>query len=212
MRIFYSLFLAVSLTTACLESNAFDIEIGTGETHYKTAHDGLWYQSQFQNELDLKTVPWSVGISKKIDNLRYRAQILSLGGVYTSGVWASDDDHYPGSKATAVYIGKGKGSASGIVLSVSRDVNIFNLPLYAEAGAFFYVPSWTERISEYSTTKYLYDLTAEKTVRVGPVMGVGIRHSGIDISIKYIGMQYNGAEPFPPIWDRAYVLEAKIYF
>ena len=196
----------------CSTSNAVDIEFGTGATHYKTAHDGLWYQSQFPSENDLTSVPWSIGISQQYGNLRYRAQMLSLGSVYTSGVWASDGDSYPGSKSQPMYIGKGKGSASGLVLSVSRDTPIFNLPLYAEVGGFFYIPAWSEKIQDYSNAQYLYELKAEPTVRLGPVIGIGVRQSGIDISLKYIGMQYNGSEPFPPIWDRAYIMEMKVYF
>lgn len=195
-----------------IAANALDYEFGTGATHYKTAHDGLWYVESYPHSLDLKAVPWSFGVSTKIDNLRYRAQILSLGSVYTSGIWPSDDDYYPGTTARPVYIGKAKGSASGAILSVSRDVHVLGLPLYAEVGAFIYSPAWTVRVLDYNTAKYLYDLTEKKRLRAGPVLGFGIRHSGVDISIKYIGMQYNGTEPFPPIWDRAYVLETKVYF
>jgi hypothetical protein len=203
--------LAIALL-ATLPAHAFDIELGTGAAHYKTAHDGLWYQAQYRNDLDLKTTPWSVGISEQYGSLRYRAQIISLGSVYTAGVWASDADYYPGSPSKPLYIGNGKGSASGLIFSLSKPAPFFDLPLYVEAGAFIYVPSWVQKIRDYNSREYLYDLEAEKNVRIGPVLGIGIRKHSLDISIKYIGMQYNGTEPFPPIWDRAYVLETKVYF
>lgn len=202
----------LSILLLPITASAVDFEFGTGATHYKTAHDGLWYQESYPHRLDLNSVPMSLGISHKIGNTRLRAEYIYLGWMYSSAVWASDGDYHPGTTAPPIYIGNGKGSVSGIILSVSRDVNILGVPFYAEAGPFFYVPKWSVEIRDYKMRTYLYDLTTTSQWRVGSMLGFGVRYSGVDVSIKYLGMQYNQSEPFPPIWDHAYVLETKVYF
>ena len=193
-------------------ANAVEFEFGTGATHYKKAHDGLWYQESQAHNFDLKSVPMSLGVSHKSGNLRYRAEYIYLGWMYSSAVWSSDGNYYAGSNAEPIYIGTGKGSAAGLLLSVSRDINLFGLPFYGEVGPFIYTPQWKVEIRDYKTNDFLYDLEAKSKLRIGYAIGFGIRHSGIDISIKYLGMQYNQGEPYPPIFDHAYVLETKVYF
>lgn len=196
-----------------VSAHALDIEIGTGATHYKTAHDGLWYQEAYAHSFDLKSTPMSFGVSHEYKGIRYRAQYLYLGQMFSNAVWVSDNDYVVGSALKEPdYIGNGTGRVSGIILSASRPALLFGLPFYVEAGPFFYVPTWKVTILRANTREYLYDLETTSQWRVGPSVGFGIRHSGIDISVKYLGMQHRKNEPYPTIYDRAYMLDMKVYF
>lgn len=201
--------LAIALL-ASASAQAMDLEIGTGRTKYKTTHDGLWYQEQYPHSLDLNSVPMSLGISEEYRGIRYRAEYLYLGWVYSSASWVSDADYYAGTSAVPTMHGFGRGSVSGLVLSASRPVPILGLPFYAEAGAWCYVPKWKMTVTNIATG-ITGEGETERAWKIGPTLGVGLRYSGIDISIKYLGMQQDGAK-LPPIYDHAYILETKVYF
>lgn len=201
--------LALALLPLCAQ--AADIEIGTGATRYKTAHDGLWYQDAYPHTFDLNDVPVSIGVSGERNGLRYRAEYISLGWLYNSAQWTSDANYYAGTPAPAITYGVGRGSASGILLSVSRPVNLSGLPLYVEAGPWFYVPKW--KISTYDIATGVHGCECEtpRTWHAGPALGFGIRGDGIDLSVKYLGMPTTGTD-MPPLYNHAYVLEIKASF
>lgn len=201
--------LALALLPMC--AHAVDIEIGTGVTHYKTAHDGLWYQESFPHWIDANDTPLSIGVSHEIRGLRYRAEFLSLGWIYSSAQWTADSTYYAGAPAPATAYGIGRGSASGLVLSVSRPVNIFGLPFYGEAGGWIYIPKWKISVYDMSTGAHICECETPTDKKIGPVLGFGIRHNGIDVGIRYMGMPTTGTDT-PPIYNHAYTLMAKVYF
>lgn len=199
--------LALALLPMCAQ--AVDIEIGTGATHYKTAHDGLWYQAAYPHTFDLNDTPMSIGVSGERNGIRYRAEYLYLGWMFNSAQWVPDSDYYAGTTATPTRRGVGRGSASGIMLSASRPVPVFGIPFYAEAGTWVYVAKYKISVTR-TDVGDSFDYEVPKTWHVGPAVGFGIRYSGIDIGIKYLGMQYTGGEY--PVYNHAYVLETKVYF
>lgn len=151
----------------------------------------------------------SIGVSGEHNGLRYRAEYLYLGWMFNSAQWVPDTDYYAGSPATPTYRGVGRGSAAGVVLSVSRPVSMLGLPLYAEAGAWTYVPKYKISVTR-TDVGDTFDYQLSGSWRIGPAIGFGIRHSGIDVGIRYLGMQFTGGEY--PIYSHAYTLMAKVYF
>lgn len=200
--------LALALLPLCAQ--AVDIEIGTGATHYKTAHDGLWYQEAYPHTFDLQSVPMSFGVSGERNGIRYRAEYLYLGWMYNASQWVSDKDYYPGSPVVPTRHGVGRGSAAGIVLSASRHVPLFGLPFYAEAGAWVHVAKYKITVTNTMTGSF-GDYEAPRSWHVGPAIGFGIRYSGVDVGVKYLGMQQSEDGSYP-VYDHAYVLETKVYF
>lgn len=202
--------LALALLPLC--ANALEFEVGTGATHYKKAHDGLWWQGNHPATEDLQSVPMSLGVSAERNGIRYRAEYIYLGWMYNSGLWVSDADNYPGSTATPTLSGIGRGSVAGLIFSASRPVPVFGIPFYAEAGVFAYVPKYKMTVTD-RVTGEVWEAQTTRSWRFGPALGVGIRYSGVDVSVKYLGMNQGSSESSnPPIYDHAYVLETKVYF
>lgn len=201
--------IAMALLPMC--ANALDVEIGTGTVHYKTAHDGLWYQGAYPHTEDLNAVPLSLGLSAEYNNTRYRAEYLYLDWMYNSSQYVSDANYYAGTHAPAAGALQGRGSAAGVVLSASRQVPVFGLPFYVEAGAWLYVPKYKVTATSFVSGR-VNEFETERAWKVGPALGLGIRYEGIDISIRYLSMQHGGDEVCPPIYNHAYTLMFKVYF
>lgn len=188
-----------------------DFEIGVGQSHYKTAHDGLWYQEAYPHTADLKDNAFSLGFSKAYGANRYRLEYITLGWVYNSAQYVGDQNYYAGTNTKAAGQLLGRGSVAGAVLSASRDVRIMGMPFYAEGGAFVYVPKWQVTACPFGSDT-CRDFITQSSVRVGPVVGAGIRYSGIDVGVRYYGLQMNNGDICPPIYSSAFTLMVKVYF
>jgi hypothetical protein len=187
----------------------WSFEVGTGMTTYKTAHDGLWYQEQYPHSLDMESVPLSLGVSYGRKDMRFRAEVISLGWVYSSSQVTSDFNYYTGNHIPPGGVMKGRGEATGLLLSVSKDVPIFGLPLYAEAGLWSYKAKWKVSAYTFDRSKEA-ELGEEPDFRFGPAVGIGIRHGALDVSIRYLDMQHHGETSTQPIYNGAYVLMFKV--
>lgn len=212
--IFIALFAGLSY-----EAKALDLELGVGYNTYNKQPDGVWYQENLPNWIDLNSTSLSVGVSEKFGSLRYRAEFVALGSVFAKAiVTASDLDYNP------VFIHNcqescnlrnvmGRGSVSGAVLSVSRDFKPFGAPLYVEGGAFVYVPKWQVTITPVSSADgdFVREFAHNAGLQIGPMLGVGFRYDGADIGIRYLYTEATG-DMVPGIYTSAITVTFKAYF
>ncbi len=197
---------------------AFDFEVGYGLVKYEKQMNGIWYQDGFPNEVDLNTSALSIGVSKQIGKNRYRLEYLAMGNAMSNAVATSDTLYTPYYTQTCapdcrLYKYQGFGDVKGVVLSASRPVQIFGIPFYAEAGAFFYVPSW--RVEVYTLPpgepELLGTMKHDPKLEIGPMLGFGVRYSGVDIGLRYLRAEAT-SDDLPGVYKDAYTLMFKVYF
>jgi hypothetical protein len=200
-----------------LQAGAVDIELGTGFGTYRQQHDGVWYQSEWPHTLELNTNPLSIGISGERNGIRYRAEFLALGSAYSNSVATSDAKNGKYYALTCsdqcdLYKYTGRGSVSGVVLSASRPVPVMGVPFYAEAGAYVYVPVWKMTVSPTNENQtFTAEVAHESNLLVGPMLGFGVRHSGVDVGIRYLYVEATG-DDYPAIYTSAVTVMFKVYF
>ena len=200
-----------------MSAQAVDFELGTGTTHYKKNSDGLWYQEGFPYSEDLRDTPVSIGLSHQFEKFRARIEYLDLGWAHMSALAVGNDYMYaPGQPGSCVgecpmrrYIGNGH--VKGFVLSASRDVPLFGLPLYVEGGIYTYSPTWREVVVDSANGDILIELKHEPKREITPMLGFGIRYSGVDIGVRWFQLESSGDE-YPALYNRAYTLMLKGYF
>lgn len=208
---------ALAAYMAVIPAHALEFEIGTGVTQYEKQPNGVWYQNGFPSDIDLTGTTISIGVSHQVGSLRYRIEYLSLGQAMSNAIATTDQNYSPKYVATCgseceVLKFHGLGDVWGMVLSVSRPVHAFGLPLYAEGGLWAYVPKW--RVEVYTLPPNPVQVASvkhEPKMEIGPMLGFGIRHSGVDIGLRYLYAEANGDE-WPAIYKGAYTLMFKAYF
>lgn len=195
-----------------------EFEIGTGFNYYQEQHDGAWYQKAYPHWLDMKSTPLSIGISQKTGKNRYRVEFVYLGPMYIQAAFVPDGVYNPantgcvGAGTCDLYVLQGRGSTSGVLLSASRDVPIWGLPFYAEAGLFANVHKWKVSVMKPDGT-LLAEVEREYQITYGPTLGFGIRYSGVDVGIRYYYLDDSSEDdPITPAHIGAIAIEYKIYF
>ena len=220
IALFWSFVLAAVLLVRAMPANAgeIDIELGFGETHYIKQTDGVWYQNAFPYWMDMEDQSLSLGVSWKPGNVRYRAELFAAGKHYVKAIVTSDGTYNPyfvancGSNCGLVSL-EGRGSVSGLVLSASRDVPIMGVPFYAEAGVYANVKKWQVTVSAPMGDHVYGEAAREHQIDFGPVIGFGLRYSGVDIGFRYIYLDDSSeGDPITPMMTGAYSLMFKAYF
>ena len=208
--------IAILLMLLPVVAGAVDIELGTGTAHFKKNQDGLWYQEGFPYSEDLKTTPLSIGLSHKFGNYRALIEYLDLGQVFMSALATHDYLYAPGQPGNCVgdcplYRFVGNGNVKGFVLSAARDVSIFNIPFYVEGGIYTYKSTWREIVLDSTTGTELIKINHEPRQEITPMLGFGIRYSGLDIGVRWFQLESSG-DASPALYNRAYTLMLKAYF
>lgn len=199
---------------AVWSAKAAEIEIGTGTTHYKHGHNGVWYQEAYPHEFDLNAVPMSLGVVFQGERNLYRMEFLSLGSMFNKSLATWDHEYYPGTTAAPFANFDGRGSVSGVILSAVRPFNVWGLPLYGEAGLFVFRHKWNISMHDMKGN-LLTEFQREPEINYSPVVGVGIRGNGIDVGIRYLYLDAPGGEgamATPPLATHAYTMMLKVYF
>lgn len=211
----------IAILIACLMAVAYqpvyalDFEFAVGQTHYKNDHNGRWYVEGYPRIEELNDTALSVGLSQKIGSLRYRLEYLNLGEARIMSNAPNDSEYGPGvtqdsCSGCALYTITGRGSVAGGLVSVNKDFDLFGIPFYVEAGAFAFRPKWQVAISETNTGRHLGDLSRNDQMRIGPVLGIGIRYKAVDIGIRYLNVSAGG--DVPTYYTDAYTGMIRIFF
>lgn len=216
--IFWVIVIAAILALLSTRARAVDLEVGFGQTHYIKQTDGVWYQDAFPYWMDTDDQSLSFGLSWKPSETRYRAEFLALGKHFVNALATSDGTYNPyfvthcGDSCGLVAL-QGRGSVSGLVLSASRDVPILGLPFYAEAGVYANVKKWQVTVSSLMGDQVYGEAVRKHQIDYGPVIGFGIRYSGVDVGFRYIYLDDSSeGDPITPMMTGAYSLMFKAYF
>jgi hypothetical protein len=168
--------------------------------------------------MDMDSPSLSFGVSFKPSSVRYNVEFLYLGDMYQQGVWINDGAYNPANvgcleagTCTAV-VGQVRSNVAGVVLSAARDMPIFGVPFYAEAGIYANVQKLKVKVMEQDGS-LLAEIDRERQINYGPVLGFGVRYSGADVSVRFVYLDDSAeGDPITPASPYAVSLMYKAYF
>lgn len=214
---------AVLLVLAlCLPAQAGELGwyMEYGETRGEKQADGVWYQEAYPYWMDTEDATFSIGVTYKTDKLKYSAAFLPLGKHFVNAIATSDGTYNPyfvthcGSECGLASL-IGRGSVSGVMLSVSRDVRPFGLPLYAEVGVYANVKKWQVTIGPVmgDGSRPTVELAREHQIDLGPMVGLGVRYDNVEVGWQYIYLDDSSeGDPMTPMLVGAHRFMVRVGF
>jgi len=121
-------------------AQAWDGEIGIGESKFTARPDGVWYQQPFPHELHMTSPSAVLGITGYIeDGYRYRLGYKYLGQVTSTALAVGSDavySQYGGAASTKMPLSLwlGKGHVNLLYATVAPEYRISGLIVYPEIG------------------------------------------------------------------------------
>lgn len=200
------------------EAKAVDVEVGFGETRFIRQHDGVWCQDAFPCWLDLSDKSLSLGVSEQIGTYRYRAEFKMLGNLFSNGLAVSDGTYNPYFVATCgsdcdLLNYTTRSNEAGVVLSAMRPFNVASLPMYIEAGVFAHVTKLQVTLTQPHNGRFIAEAKREHSVTYGPVIGIGYRHGGLDLGLRYYYLDSSAEnDPITPLAAGAWEFGLRAYF
>jgi hypothetical protein len=211
---------ALTLAALALSAPAHAVEfsLGAGYTRFAEQADGVWRQEAYPHWMDMDSPSLSVGVSFRPREVRYAVEFLYLGDLYIQGEWVDDNKYNPANvgclaagTCTSV-VGQVRSNVAGVVFSAARDVPVFGIPFYAEAGIFANVQKVKVNVMELDGT-LITEVEREHQINYGPVLGFGVRYSGVDLGLRFVYLDDSGEDdPITPAAPYAMSLMYKAYF
>lgn len=209
---------AVFMLVMSVSANAADFFLGAGYTRFGETTDGVWRQEAYPHWMDMDSPSLSVGVSFRPNAVRYNVEFLYLGDMYQQAVAVSDGAYNPGNTGCLdagtcdSVVLQLRSNVAGVVLSAARDVPIFGVPFYAEAGIYANVQKLKVTVLEMDGT-LLAEVDREHQINYGPVLGLGVRYSGADLGVRFIYLDDSAeGDPITPASPYAVSLTYKVYF
>lgn len=184
-------------------AQAVDFEISVGQTTYDKSGNGQWYQEGLDYKFDLQAN--SIGFSFTdylTDGLRWRAGYINLGKLSSVAI-ATTDANFSGSGCIgqcaekSVFVGHGK--VEGIYLTVAPEIRVGKTKLFAEVGAWGYIPHFNMTVysnnppdcvnSNANCARKVWDRTTDEHMQFGAVIGFGIEYDDMQIIVTSYGTQ-----------------------
>ncbi len=209
--------IAVAALAFALPAHAVDVEIGAGFNNYQKQSDGVWYQRWLPHEIDDQSTVHTFGVSQEYRGIRYRVEYVNLGSMFINAVVTSDGTYNPDyitncnnvCDRVALIL---RESTAGVALTASRPVTIYGLPFYAEAGAYVHQTKLAVNVSTLAGEP-LAELARQPEILVRPVLGFGLRYSGVDVGVRYYYLDDSSeGDPMTPAAQSATTLTFKVYF
>lgn len=123
-------------------AQAVDFEISAGHSVFTPSDNGVWWQQGLEHHIETASNSVSLGLTDKVDSLRWRTGYMHLGEVNTWAIATSDRD-FSGTGCISnpceyydTYIGTG--SVQGFYASVAPEYQIDRAIIYVEAGLWAY--------------------------------------------------------------------------
>jgi hypothetical protein len=162
------------------------VEIGTGTCQYKGLEDGVWWQSQFGFEGNLK--PHCLEIQKNVpvsEHFGYSFGLAHLGNLHANNLaTVADNDPYDGGScnhATAhncIARVRVEQATYGITGGLYASMHKFGVLWAAELGVLGYRSSFTATITQNDYGLYSYDYNTVG-YHVAPYVGVAAKWKGL---------------------------------
>lgn len=165
---------------------AIDLEIAVGRSEFCCLQDGVWWQSPFGFNGNLRAVSAEIGLRQRIGDFGAHLAYVNLGSVSSDNFAAMRDDEFgrhdpvkPCNTANrSNCLGRfiGRQSVQGIIAGASYQRNLFwGIAGEIEAGEFFYKSHWSITIhcpggcgTDYGLTfatpeRYTFGATTKRT-------------------------------------------------
>lgn len=198
--------LIIMIAGLVLTSQAYatDFEFGYGQTTFSKQDNGIWWQSPFQNQFDLKHVSYNIGVSTYVSpSIRMRFGYQNLGGVTSSALATTDLDY-----ATQLCNGpcwplihfNGVSNVSGLYMTADPEMSLGAIKLFMEGGALYSRTQFIMTLPNYRACRtcvpHMYQVQAIQRYTLSPVVGFGIRYRNVEIALNYLRLV--GGSDYPP--------------
>lgn len=189
---------AILLITSTAQ--AVEFEFSVGQTVYDKSANGQWYQEGLDYKHSLQTNAIGFAFTDYLtDGVRWRVGYINLGEMLSSAL-ATTDANYNGSNGCigacvekAMFIGRG--SVEGIYLTVAPELQVGKVKLFAEAGAWGYIPHFNMVVYRNNPAECadcavkVWDKTTDEHMQFGPVIGAGIEYDNLQLVVTIYATQ-----------------------
>lgn len=186
---------------------AFDFELAAGQSTYQKSDNGIFYQNGFENEFQLKSNFWSLGITKYIHpSIRYRIGYADLGWVSSYAKALPKDENYdPGtSRCNGACLPlaqwHGSGKVEGLYFILSPEY-VFNnkWKAFLDIGGWAYQATHSmiipDTVSCDNCAPISYHFIHERKIDYGFVYGAGIEYDKTQLAVNFWQSNVNGVDP-----------------
>jgi hypothetical protein len=134
-------------------AGAIELEIAVGQSEYCCRADGVWWQSEFGFNGNMRPTSWEIGARHRIGNWGIHAAYVDLGTVSANNIASMRDDdfgkHDPTKPCDAATqkncLGQfsAKQNVRGVLAGASYGIGLpYGARLEAELGQYFYRARW----------------------------------------------------------------------
>lgn len=146
-----TIFILALLTIIGYErANAFELYAGAGYTQTKKPINMLWYQEEFEHDIDNESPSFHIGAKKRLGDFGFRVEAKHLGK-YSTYAKASASDHnyiqYREGKEDIWPLStwKGSGQVYGLATYIQYHLN----PVHIYYGVFYHKSEWEVDIPDW---------------------------------------------------------------
>lgn len=200
-----------------VHASDWHMEIGAGQTAYRTYGDGIWYQIGSPHHLDAHGKFGLIGFTGRLnDAWDWHADYVNFGKASAS-CWCTSDKNYDAGSHSVIngqYPVKpayfnGSGSLQGIQLKVQRWFDVGQASIGPDVGLLIYQNRWTETVYDWTSETWSTPINgvhqADRKVRIGGIVGMSIKTGKFSISIdQYLMKPVSLKGDNPPLWRNAY--------
>ena len=192
-----------------IPAHAAQVEVGAGIAQANTHGDGIWYQSAFPHQLDLRSPAFMVGLTGALSpHFAWHVDAVDLGS-YSVNSWDTYQDNFYNSTThqCVSHCGDllhfiGSGHIYGIAATLEAHTT-GAWQIGVEAGPFLHHDTWSVRVPNYATmtgfggsgstacadqwgTTTGVDIARTCSGwKVGAVVGTSLRHGPLAFSLRY---------------------------
>jgi len=201
------------LGVSAAHATDWHMEVGMGESAYRTYGDGIWYQMGMPHHLDTSGRFGLIGVTGHInDDWQWHADYVNFGKS-SAGCWCTADDNYDAGKHVQINIGyplppgkfNGYGDVQGIQLKVNRWFSVGSYDISPDVGLLVYRNAWKETVYGWRSFEYPNPIDgvhqADRRIRVGGIIGLSVKAGKWTASIdEYLMKPVTFKYDNPPLW------------
>lgn len=192
--------LAIIFAAISLPALAIDFEFGIGNTTFSKPPNTIWYQQEFHHTFDLNSGSYSIGVSDYLtQSMRWRVAYTRLGNVSSNAQATSDAIYNATNHCTTGHCQlntyRTEGSVRGFSLTLAPETMVGGIKVFAEAGAFVYLPKFAAHVASSNTGQVYGHVQYSEGWKAGPQIGLGVEYQRVSLVI----MAYKIDSPTPDV-------------
>lgn len=204
------------LGVSAAHASDWQMEIGAGQTTYRTYGDGIWYQLGSPHSLDAHGKSYLIGLTGSAGPWVWHADYINFGKASAS-CWCTSDANYDagrhividGNYSVRPVRFNGSGYAHGLQFKGAFVSRFGGVDVGPEAGVLIYQNHWTENVYGWTSETWHTPIDgvhrADEKVRIGGIIGLTIKTGKFSISMdQYLMKPVSLKGDNPPLWRNAY--------